>query len=97
MPQTGVMSLEVKQVCLGPVKSATCTDFVAKSRTTPYLTCSNNLICCKTGFNVDGKTSKIAFQLVLYCNIAKLVACFFSLFYRTLTFTHLPRQEGDPA
>ena len=47
------------------------------TRTTRYLTCSNNLICCKTGFNVDGKTSKIAFQLVLHDNIANLVACFF--------------------
>ena len=55
----GVTSLAAKQVCLGLVKHATCTDFVAKKRTTLYFlqqifaTC-NNLICCKTGLNVGG-------------------------------------------
>ena len=33
---TGVTSLAAKQVCLGPVKRATCTEFVAKSRTTVF-------------------------------------------------------------
>ena len=38
----------------GPVKRATCTDFVAKSRTTPYflqqiLAAYNKMICCRTG------------------------------------------------
>ena len=43
-----------KQVCPGPVKRVTCTDFVEKSRTTLYYlqqlfaTCN---ICCKTVFN----------------------------------------------
>ena len=32
-PYTGVTSLAAKQVCLWPVKRATCTGFVAKSRT----------------------------------------------------------------
>ena len=42
-----------KIVCLGPVKRATCTDFVSKSRTTLHFlqqlfaTC-NNFLCCKT-------------------------------------------------
>ena len=59
-----------KQVCLGPVKRATCTDFVAKSRTTLYFlqkilaTCSN-LICCKADLNVASKTRNIAIQIVL--------------------------------
>ena len=58
-----------KQVCLGPVKRAKCTDFVAKSRTTLYFlqqilaTCSN-LICCKAGLNEASKTSNIAIQIV---------------------------------
>ena len=33
----GATSLVAKQVCLGPLKRATCTDFVAKSRTSLYL------------------------------------------------------------
>ena len=51
-------------------KRATCTDFVAKSRTNLYLlqqmlaTC-NNLICCKTGLNVASKTRDIAIPFVL--------------------------------
>ena len=36
MPYTGVTPLVAKQVCLGPVKRATYTDFVAKSRTNFY-------------------------------------------------------------
>ena len=35
-PYTGVTSLAAQQVCLGPVKRASCTDFVPKSRTTLY-------------------------------------------------------------
>ena len=49
--------LQTKFTLNEPVKRATCTDFVAKSRTTLYYlqqifaTC-NNLICGKTGLNV---------------------------------------------
>ena len=61
-PYTGVTQVAAKQVCLGRVKRATFTEFVAESRTTLYFlqqifaTC-NNLICCKTGLNVGSKTS----------------------------------------
>ena len=53
-----------------PVKRATWTDFVAKSRTTLsflqqiFATC-NNLICWKTGLKETSKTSNIVIQLVL--------------------------------
>ena len=90
MPYTGVTSLAAKQVCLGLVKHATCTDFDAKSRITlnflqQLLATCNNLICCKTGLKVIGKTSIVAFQLVLQqcCK----TSCTFSVlcpFYRTL-------------
>ena len=69
-PYMGITSLAVKQVRLGSVKRATCTDFVAKSRTTfdfrqqVCATC-DNLICYKKGLNVGGKTRKMVFQLVL--------------------------------
>ena len=36
LPHAGFTSLAAKQVSLGPVKHKTCTDFVAKSRTTLY-------------------------------------------------------------
>ena len=36
LPYAGFTSLAAKQVSLGPVKHKTCTDFVAKSRTTLY-------------------------------------------------------------
>ena len=55
---------------VGPLNRATCTpDVVAKSRTTLYFlqqmfATIKNLICCKTGLKVGGKTSNIAFQLV---------------------------------
>ena len=63
---TGVTWLVAKQVYLEPVKHATCTDFVAKIRTTLYFpqhsfATWNNLICCKT----DSKTCNIAIQLNL--------------------------------
>ena len=66
----GITSLAVKQVRVGSVKRATCTDFVAKSRTTfdfrqQFCATCDNLICCKKGLNVGGKTRKIVFQLVL--------------------------------
>ena len=35
-PYTGVTSRAAEQVCLEPVKRATCIDFVAKSRTSLY-------------------------------------------------------------
>ena len=62
----GVTSLVAKQVSFEPVKHATCTDFVAKIRTTLYFpqhsfATWNNLICCKT----DSKTCNIAIQLNL--------------------------------
>ena len=66
----GITSLAVKQVRLGSVKRATCTDFVAKRRTTfdflqQFCATCDDLIFCKTGLNVGGKTRKIVFQLVL--------------------------------
>ena len=66
----GITSLAVKQVRVGSVKRATCTDFVAKSRTTfdfrqQFCATCDNLICCKKGLNVGGKTRKIVFPLVL--------------------------------
>ena len=70
MPYTGVTSLAAKQVCLGAVKRATCTDFVAKSKSTLcflqqlFATC-NNLCCCKTGLNVGGKTRNIVIHVVV--------------------------------
>ena len=84
-PYTGYTSLCAKQVCLGPVKRATCTDFVAKGGTTVYfqqqlfLTC-NNLICCETDLNADFKTCNIAFQLFC-CNVAKQFAPFCRPFF----------------
>ena len=44
-PRTGLRSLAAKQVCFGPVKRATCTEFVAKK----CRTC-NKMICCRTGW-----------------------------------------------
>ena len=69
-PYMGITSLAVKQVRVGSVKRATCTDFVSKSRTTfdfrqQFCATCDYLICCKTGLNVGGKTRKIVFQLVL--------------------------------
>ena len=61
MPYTGVTPLVAKQICLGPVKRVTYTDFVAKGRTNFYFlqqlfaTC-DNLICYKIVLNVGGKT-----------------------------------------
>ena len=52
MPYTGVTPLVAKQVCLGPVKRATYTDFVAKIRTNFYFL---QQICCKIVLNVGGK------------------------------------------
>ena len=54
----------------GLIKRATCTTCVAKRRTTLYFlqqlfATRNNLICCKTGLNVGGKTRNIVIQLVL--------------------------------
>ena len=50
--------------------ATTCTDYVAKNRTTLYFcntlfaTCSN-LICCKTvGLNVGGKMRNVAFIII---------------------------------
>ena len=66
---SGVTSLIAKQVCLWPVKRATCTNFVPTIRTTLYFlqqlfaTCSK-LICCKTVWFVCAKTRNIAFQHV---------------------------------
>ena len=59
-----------KNGCLGAVKRATCTEhFVSKSRTTLYFlqqscTTWNILICCKTGFNVGGKTHNITWTVL---------------------------------
>ena len=71
---------------VGPLNRATFTpDVVAKSRTTLYFlqqmfATIKNLICCKTGLKVGGKTSNIAFQLVC-SNVAKQVARFCWPFY----------------
>ena len=68
----GVTSLAAQPVCLGPVKRASCADFVLKSRTTLYrhflqqiFEKRANLSCCKTGLNVASKTRNVAIQLVL--------------------------------
>ena len=68
----GVTSLAAQPVCLGPVKRASCADFVLKSRTTLYrhflqqiFEKRANLSCCKTGLNVVRKTRNVAIQLVL--------------------------------
>ena len=74
-----------KKVCLGLVKRATCTDFVAKSRTALYFlvqlsaTC-NNLICCKTGLICGSKTRNIAIYLVLLQSCWTSLTFFFCLF-----------------
>ena len=73
------------------VKRATCTDFVAKSRTNLYLlqqmlaTC-NNLICCKTGLNVASKTRDIAIPFVL--QQSSKTSC-------TFVLPVLPYHQGD--
>ena len=66
---------------VGPLNRATFTDVVTKSRTTlsflqQMFAAIKNLICCKAGLKVGGKTSNIAFQLVC-SNVAKQVARFF--------------------
>ena len=68
-----------------PLNRATCTDVVTKNRTTLYFlqqmfATVKNLICCKAGLKVGGKTSNIAFQLVC-SNVAKQVARFCWPFY----------------
>ena len=70
---------------VGLLNRATCTDVVTKSRTTLYFlqqmfATIKNLICCKTGLKVGGKTSNIAIQLVC-SNFAKQVARFCWTFY----------------
>ena len=86
-PYMGITSLAVKQVRVGSVKRATCTDFVAKSRTTfdfrQHWFCAtcDNLICCKTGLNVGGKTPKIVFSTRF---AVKNKLHFLLRFYRTL-------------
>ena len=59
------MSLAATQVCFGPVKRATCTDFLQKVELHLYFQqelfpASNNLIFCKTGMYVNGKKRNIA-------------------------------------
>ena len=84
---TGVTSLSANQVCLKPVKRATCTEFVAKSRTTRYFlqplfaSCSNP-ICFKTGLVWVVKRATSLFNW-LCSNVAKQVARFRGPFYRT--------------
>ena len=74
----------------GPVKRATCTNFVAKSRTTPYFlqqifAACKKMICCRTGgmWVVNAQTS-----LFNSCcsNNANKVARFCCPFYRTFRF-----------
>ena len=79
-----------KQVCLGPVKPTTCTDFVAKSRTALYFLLQlaascNNMICCKTGWICGRKTGSIATYLVLLqsCWTSRTFFCLCP-FYRSL-------------
>ena len=98
-PYMGITSLAVKQVRLGSVKRATCTDFVAKSRTTfdfrqQFCATCDNLICCKTGLNVGGKTRKIVFstrfavknKLHLFVAVLSYVKIFSILFNTRLSF-----------
>ena len=77
-----VTSLVAKQVCLGPLKRATCTDFVTKSRTSLYFL-QQLSITFHDGF--DAWVVKRATPLLnSFCsNIAKQVTCFFCSFYRT--------------
>ena len=46
------------------VYGLTSCNFIHQKQYSLYATC-NNLICCKTDLNLDGKTRNIAFQLVL--------------------------------
>ena len=77
-----VTSLVAKQVCLRPLKRATCTDFVTKSRTNLYF-----LQQLSTTFQdrFDAWVVKRATSLLnSFCsNIVKQVSCFFCSFYRT--------------
>ena len=76
------MTLVAKQVCIGPVKRTTCTDFVTKSRTNLYF-----LQQLSTTFQdrFDAWVVKRATSLLnSFCsNIAKQVTCFFCPFYCT--------------
>ena len=87
-PCTGVMSLAEKKLALWSVKLATCTDFVAKSRTTLYFlrqifTTCNDLNCSKTCVKVASKTPNIAIQLLFVAILQNKCT-----FYRTCTLSN---------
>ena len=87
-PCTGVMSLAEKKLALWSVKLATCTDFVAKSRTTldflrQIFTTCNDLNCSKTCVKVASKTPNIAIQLLFVAILQNKCT-----FYRTCTLSN---------
>ena len=77
-----VTSLVAKQVCLGPLKRATRTDFVTKSRTNLYFL---QQLSTTSQDRFDAWVIKRAISLLnSFCsNIVKQVTCFFCSFYRT--------------
>ena len=89
MPYTEFTSLAAKQVCLGLVKRATWTGFVANIKTSSsplqqlFATC-NRLICCMT----SGKTRERKSLFKSFCsNVEKQVARSCCPFSHTLTST----------
>ena len=89
MPYTEFTSLAAKQVCLGLVKRATWTGFVANIRTSSYslqqlFATGNKLICCMT----SGKTRERKSLFKSLCsNVEKQVARSCCPFSHTLTPT----------
>ena len=78
----GVTSFVAKQVCIGPLKHATCIDFVTKSRTNLYFL---QQLSTTSQDRFDAWVVKRATLLLnSFCsNIAKQVTCFFCSFYRS--------------
>ena len=90
----GVTWLAAKQVCHGPVKRATCTGFVAKSRSTLYF-----LQPAKTWFVQERYASWVVKRTTSIINsfdsnVTKQVAHFSCPFYLTLTFTSIRSSFG---
>ena len=76
------MSLAAKQVCLGPVKLATCTDFIVKSGTTLYFLHQPDLLLEK--FKKFGKRASSLFNS--FCgNVAQQIALICCLFHPTFS------------
>jgi len=70
------MSLAAKQVCLGPVKRATCTDFVGKSRAFPQ-----QPDFYKRGLFRGSKIRNNAIQFVWQLGLQNKLRVFCCLFY----------------